>query len=101
MDGNPTMTEIRETFRTPVRILLPKLLKSRDGWKAKSDRRKAQLKAAKIKIRDCSASRDRWRQRTERLEKESRRLRERLEQAERELEQTRAALAQLETAPKK
>jgi chromosome segregation ATPase len=101
MDGTPTMSKIRETFRTPVRILMPKLLKSRDGWKAKSDRRKAQLKAAKIKIRDCSASRDRWRQRTERLEEEASRLRDRLEQAERELEQTRAALAQLETAPKK
>jgi len=84
-----------------VRILVPKLLKSRDGWKAKSDRRKAQLKAAKIKIRDCVASRDMWRQRTERLEEEANRLRDRLEQAERELEQTRAALVQLETAPKK
>lgn len=101
MDGTATMSEIRETFRTPVRILMPKLLKSRAGWKAKSDRRKAQLKAAKIKIRDCSASRDRWRQRTERLEEEASQLRQRLEQAERELEQTRAALARLETAPKK
>jgi len=101
MDGSATMSEIRETFRTPVRILLPKLLKSRDGWKAKSDRRKAQLKAAKIKIRDCLASRARWRQRTEQLEEESRQLRKRAEQAERELERTRAALAQLENAPKK
>jgi chromosome segregation ATPase len=101
MDGNPTMSEIRETFRTPVRILLPKLLTSRNGWKAKSDRRKAELKAAKIKIRDCSASRDRWRQRTEQLEEEARPLRERAELAERELEKTRAALAQLENAQKK
>ena len=101
MDGNATMSEIRENFRTPVRILLPKLLKSRKGWKAKSDRRKAELKAAKIKIRDCSASRDRWRQRTEQLEEETRQLRERAEQAERELEKTRAALTQLEDAKKK
>jgi chromosome segregation ATPase len=101
MDGSVTMSEIRETFRTPLRILVPKLLKSRNDWKAKSDRRKAELKAAKIKIRDCSASRDRWRQRTERLEVETHRLRERAEQAERELEQTRAALAQLENAKKK
>ena len=101
MDGNATMSEIRETFRTPIRILLPKLLKSRNGWKAKSDRRKAELKAAKIKIRDCSASRDRWRQRTEQLEEETRQLRERAEQAERELEKTRAALTQLEDAKKK
>ena len=101
MDGSATMSEIRDSFRTPVRILLPKLFKSRNGWKAKSDRRKAELKAAKIKIRDCSASRDRWRQRTEQLEDETRRLRERAEQAERELQKTQAALAQLEDAKKK
>ena len=101
MDGSATMAEIRETFRTPVRILLPKLLKSRSGWKAKSDRRKAELKAAKIKIRDCSASRDRWRERTKQLEEETRQLRERAERAEHELEQTRAALTELEDAKKK
>ena len=98
MDGSATMSEIRESFRTPVRILLPKILKSRNGWKAKSDRRKAELKAAKIKIRDCSASRDRWRQRTEQLEEENRQLRLRAEQAERERE---TALAQFEDAQKK
>jgi len=101
MDGNATISEIRETFRTPVRILLPKFLKSRNGWKAKSDRRKAELKAAKIKIRDCSASRDRWRQKTEQLQEETRQLRERAEQAESELARARAALAQLEDAQKK
>ena len=101
MDGCATMSEIRETFRTPIRILLPKLLKSRNGWKAKSHRRKAELKAAKIKIRDCSASRDRWRQKTEQLQEETRQLRERAEQAESELAKTRAALAQLEDAQKK
>ena len=98
MDGSATMSEIRESFRTPVRILLPKILKSRNGWKAKSDRRKAELKAANIKIRDCSASRDRWRQRTEQLEEENRQLRLRAEQAERERE---TALAQFEDAQKK
>ena len=101
MEGNVTMSKIRETFRTPLRILLPKLVKSRADWKAKSDRRKAELKAAKIKIRDCSASRDMWRQRTEGLEEETRQLRERAERAERELEQTRAAVIQLEDAKKK
>ena len=98
MDGSATMSEIREAFRTPVRILLPKLLKSRNGWKAKSHRRKAELKAAKIKIRDCSASRDHWRQRTEQLEEENRQLRRRVEQAEHERE---IALAQFEDAKKK
>ena len=95
MDGNTmTLSDIRQSFRTPLRILLPKLLKSRDAWKAKSDRRKAQLKAAKIKIRDCSASRDRWRERAERLARENRQLREQLEHAERAPTQMQAQLAE-------
>lgn len=101
MDGGATMSEIRKTFRTPVRILLPKLLKSRDDWRAKSHTRKAALKAAKIKIRDCSASRDMWRERTEKSEEETRQLRERAKLAERELEQARATIAELEDAKKK
>lgn len=101
MDGSATMSQIVKTFRTPVRILLPKLLKSRDDWKAKSHQRKAQLKSAKIKIRDLSASRDMWRQRTEQLQEENRQLQQRRERAERDLEQTRAALTQLEDAQKK
>jgi hypothetical protein len=95
MDGNIlTMSDIRQSFRTPLRILLPKLIRSRDGWKAKSDRRKAQLKAAKIKIRDCSASRDMWRERAERLAQENRQLREELEQAQRERTQMQAQRAE-------
>jgi chromosome segregation ATPase len=100
MDGNiTTVSEIRQSFRTPLRILLPKLVKSRDGWKAKSDRRKAQLKAAKIKIRDCSASRDTWRERAERLAQENRQLCEQLEHAQRAHTQMQAQLA--EQDPKK
>ena len=102
MDGATlTLSDIRQSFRTPLRILLPKVLKSRDGWKAKSDRRKAQLKAAKIKIRDCSASRDMWRERAERLAQENRELREQLEHAEREHTQRQAQLAEAEEAKKK
>jgi chromosome segregation ATPase len=94
MDGTATMAEIRRTFQTPLRILLPKLLKSRDDWKAKSHERKAQLKSAKVKIRDLSASRDMWRERTERLQGQ-------LELAERERDAARGALAPPEDAPKK
>jgi multidrug resistance efflux pump len=101
MDGRATMSEIVETFRTPVRILLPKLLKSRDDWKAKSHQRKAQLKSAKVKIRDLSASRDMWRQRTELLQEDNRQLQEQLERAQRDLEQARAALTPFEEAQKK
>lgn len=101
MDGSATMSDIRQTFRTPVRILLPKLLKGRDAWKAKSHERKAQLKSAKIKIRDVSASRDKWRERTEQLQEQNEQLQQRLERAERELDATQATLAQLADAQKK
>lgn len=91
MDGSATMAEIGQNFRTPTRILLPKLLKSRNDWKAKSHRRKAELKAAKVKIRDLAASRERWRQRAEQLEEETHQLRERVACAERQLAATQAA----------
>jgi chromosome segregation ATPase len=101
MDGPATMSEIRRTFNTPVRILLPKFLKGRDDWKAKSHQRKAELKSAKVKIRDLLASREMWRRRTEQLQEESRQLQERLDHAERERDATRVALTQLESAQKK
>jgi chromosome segregation ATPase len=101
MDGKTmTMSDIRQSFRTPLRILLPKLVKSRDAWKAKADGRKAQLKAAKIKIRDCSASRDMWRERAERLAQENRQLREELEHAQRERTQLQAQLAEQDAQKK-
>ena len=97
MDGiTMTMSDIRRTFRTPLHILVPKILKSRDAWKRKSDRRKAQLKGAKIKIRDCEASRGMWRERVERLTEENRLLREQLEEAQTERTQMQAQLAEHE-----
>ena len=101
MDGTATRSEIRQTFRTPVRILLPKLLKSRDDWKAKSHQRKMELKSATVKIRDLLASRAMWRQRHEQLQAENRQLREQRERAEGERDAARAALTPLEDAPKK
>jgi DNA anti-recombination protein RmuC len=88
------MAEIRENFRTPLRILVPKLLKSRDDWKAKSHQGKAKLRQARVKIRDLSASRDMWRQRTEQLLTDKRQLQESLARTEQELEQARATLAE-------
>jgi SMC interacting uncharacterized protein involved in chromosome segregation len=65
MDGAATMAEIRDTFRSPVRILMPKFLNSRDAWKAKAIDRNDKLKAAQINIRDLSASREMWKNRFE------------------------------------
>jgi len=101
MDGTRTMSEIQETFHTPLRILVPKLFKSRDDWKAKSHQRKAQLKSAKINIRDVSASRDKWRERTEQLQEQNEQLQQRLERAERERDTAHAAVTQLEASKKK
>lgn len=91
MDGTATMSEIVNEFRTPVRILLPKILKSRDDWKEKCQLRRVKNKALKIKVRDLSASRDTWRQKSEelqakfdRLQSEHRQLQQRLEAVERE-----------------
>ena len=101
MDGASTMTEIRQAFRTPLRILVPKILKSRDAWKAKSDRRKVQLKSAQIKVRDLTLSRERWRQTAEAAQEQIRSFQEQLRQSQIELAQTRAALADLQEAKKK
>lgn len=101
MDGTVSMSDIRLKFRTPLRILFPKVLKSRDGWKAKSDHRKAQLSSAKVKIRDLTESRGMWRQRAEREAEDKRQLREQLEQSERECAAARAELSQFKDAQKK
>ena len=55
----PTAT--LDSFRTPARILVPKLVNSRDGWKRKAAERERRLKAAAVKIRDLQDSRRLWR----------------------------------------
>ncbi len=67
-------------FRTPPRILIPKLVRSRDAWKAKATTRKTQRKALEIRVRDLNASRDLHRQRAEQLK-------ERVTQLETELDE--------------
>ena len=65
MDGPATLADTE--FRTPARILIPKLLKSREGWKTKCLRRRAQIKTLNIKVRDLTASRGAWRAKYETL----------------------------------
>jgi|ERR1019366_8855759 chromosome segregation ATPase len=79
MDG---ATLDRPTFQTPARILIPKLVASRDGWKLKAGDRKRRLKAARIRIRDLEASRDRWHERANEAEREACELRQQLEQTQ-------------------
>ena len=55
-------------FQTPPRILIPKLLRSRDAWKVKATQRKAERKALQIRVRDLTASRARHRSRADELQ---------------------------------
>jgi len=58
------------SFQTPPRILIPKLVKSRDAWKAKATARKVQRKALEIRVRDLEASRERHRERADQLQQQ-------------------------------
>lgn len=69
------------TFRTPARILIPKLVKSRAAWKAKATQRKAKRKSLEIRIRDLETSRELHRQRAEQLQQQVAKLQQRLDDA--------------------
>lgn len=71
------------TFRTPPRILIPKLVRSRDAWKAKATTRKTQRKALEIRGRDLEASRDLHRQRAEQLQERVTQLEAQLDELQR------------------
>ncbi len=94
-ERTPTAT----SFQTPARILIPKLVRSRDGWKAKATQRKRQGKALRIRVRDLTASRLRHRQRAERLVQERDQLRLQLEHSQQQLAQQHAALQARHVGP--
>ncbi len=80
-------------FRTPPRILIPKLVRSRDAWKAKATTRKTQRKALEIRVRDLEASRDLHRQRADQLQ-------ERVTQLEAQLDELKRPVPAPTTSPK-
>lgn len=98
MDGSTTTAAV---FRTPQRILIPKLLASRQGWKTKAGERKRLLKAARIRVRDLEASRERWRQRATDAERQVAQLRSQLQQAQQQLADAHAEAEQLRVDAKK
>lgn len=98
MDG---ATLDRPTFRTPARILIPKLVGSRAGWKVKAGERKRRLKAARIRIRDLEASRQRWHDRTDEAERKADELGQQLEQAQQALAAANAEVERLRAELKK
>ena len=99
MDG--TTTFAIPTFRTPARILIPKLVKSRDGWKVKANDRKKRLKAARIRIRDLVNSRDQWKGKAHDAEKRIAELERQLEQGQQDLATARNENEQLRDELKK
>jgi hypothetical protein len=68
MDGRATQPI--PAFRSPPRILIPTLVRSRDQWKEKAFLRKRKLKLANLKIRDLTRSRQAWKLRHQQLEVE-------------------------------
>ena len=95
MDGSTLKAAV---FQTPPRILIPKLVRSRDGWKTKANERKKRLKAARIRIRDLVNSRDHWKDKLHVAEERNAELQRQLEQAQQDLA---AAHAEIEPLKKK
>ena len=79
-------------YQTPPRILIPKLLRSRDDWKVKATQRKAQRKALQIRVRDLVASRARHRLRADQLQLELDQLRLQLDHIQQERDQLQTQL---------
>jgi hypothetical protein len=101
MDGSTTLENPLPTFRSPPRILIPKLVHSRDRWKEKAADRKRQLKQAQIRSRDLALSRQCWKERALNAEQQIQSLRQNLAQAHHHLEQARAEVAHLQEEGKK
>jgi hypothetical protein len=94
MDGAAEEMVPASDFRTPPRILIPKLVRSRDQWKAKASERKRQYRKEQIRSRDLSISRERWKERALAAEQQ-------LEQKEADLAEARSQIAQLQEDAKK
>ena len=91
-------------FKTPARILIPKLVRSRDAWKTKANARKDQRKALEIRVRDLEASREHHRLHAEQLRIQVQQLQLENQQLQRQLDSARtvaAAVALPTDAPKK
>ncbi len=83
-------------FRTPPRILIPKLVRSRDQWKVKATARKRQYRKEKIHSRDLSISRQRWKERALAAEQKLQEHQQLLGRLEAELAEARSQSTQLQ-----
>jgi len=88
-------------FRSPPRILLPKLVASRDAWKRKATKRKTQLKAEQIRSRDLATSRELWKARARAAEENTHARAEQLRQTQAQLQHAQDLIAQLQDEKKR
>jgi predicted nucleic acid-binding Zn-ribbon protein len=100
MDSS-SQTITASNFLTPPRILIPKLVRSRDQWKTKATVRKRLLHKERIHSRDLSLSRQRWKERAVAAEQKLQELQQQLQRTEADLAQARSQLAQLQDDSKK
>jgi len=100
MDSSAETTPASD-FLTPPRILIPKLVLSRDQWKAKATARKRQYRKEKIHSRDLEHSRQRWKDRALAAEQKVQQLQQQCQCAEADLAEARSQSAQLEDDSKK
>jgi hypothetical protein len=101
MDVTTQKTASINEFLTPPRILIPKLVRSRDQWKDKATKRKRQYRKEKIRSRDLSLSRQRWKARALAAAAQLLQLQQELERAQADLALAHAQIAQLQTDAKK
>jgi hypothetical protein len=88
-------------FRTPPRILIPKLVDSRDKWKAKATARKRQYRQEKIRSRDLLCSRQLWKERALAAEQQLLEVHQQLQRTAADRALARSELAQLQDDSKK
>ena len=89
------------SFRSPPRILIPKLCRSRDAWKAKAQLRGSQLKTLQVRVHDVCLSRDSWRQRAEDAERQVLQLQDEVQQLQQRLAAAEQQLSSLERGKKR
>jgi hypothetical protein len=89
------------SFRSPPRILIPKLCRSRDAWKAKAQLRGSQLKTLQVRVHDVCLSRDSWRQRAEDAHQQVHQLQGQVQQLQQQLADAQQQLSSLEQGEKR
>ena len=97
----PVETPTSSDFLTPPRILIPKLVSSRDKWKVKATTRKRLLHKEKIHSRDLSLSRRRWKDRALEAEQKLLEAQQQVQRCQADLAEAHSRIAQLQDESKK